>query len=1622
MRLVIVLAVAVVLVLLSLLYAMNTQTGTAFLLDKVSTQIGANLNYSDGTLREGVWVSNFQLKPTDDIEIKIDRAFIKLGWRSLFAKQVHLVDSELGTLDIINHKAPTGEPFDYMTVDLPFTLKVDNSTVQTIAFHQKDQKTFHLRDGHIQSATWSGTRINTQGTSISYERDVVVNNATGFIDLSDSYPLDVRADINVKALDDVYFDTLYTHATGSLKRTVGKVVSAYNGYDVRGEFSVQGLDDNVPFSAKLYVDDMVLPYAEEQQIHFTDGVITAEGVIDEIEIRLNSDLTAKDIPSGRYHGRGVITPTKGMDIPFLKANTPSGVLTAKGSMDWQHEFKLHADVKGDSYQIRDVLPIEYQDYQAYLPKTLTGTLGVDYDYLDKDSNETRLQFNLAQQDGEQVNVRLAQSQDNPNADWHIHADWQHLYRTNVPSLDNIHSKRGNVHIRLAEGRTFVEGRADIDKLSVAPKGDYIIKANIEKGERIHLDDFKYQGVMGDLAGHGRIDLATKQAPLTWQFDLNTQKLVPNAYFDTPNKTPIHTLSGRLVAMGRLREGENGTTHDFDITDSDLVATLDDKKQLALDGKGGGVVLLNGSDVRHFKAYFDGAINQDFIKLGKSNLNVVAQGNLDAITIDKLNLNNDKLGTLSATGKLGLTKGIAWGVNAHLDKVDTSVISPDFKAVITGKLASQGAYGDKLDSIQASFDGQVQNDKIPQGRLNFDVLGKGNVIDIKRLSHTGQAGSLNATGKVDIDKRAWDIKAGMTQFDMGQFVRGVDSKLTGQLASKGHWKDTQAIDISGLDVHGTLNGQPLTAKGSLSVLLDLPKNLDNYVARLKQTAHTPKSPNELIDLQKQLHAHAYQTRQIIKHMTANDLSVQLGDNTLAMNGDKGRLTTTVSVQDLGQIVPSASGRIVGGMVLADDRQALPTLYVDLDVNDVRTKDVIVQRVDVLGKVVNLGNLPSQLAIEVDNIIALGRVVKSARLDFKGTQESHTASFATKNADLEMSAHVKGGFNGKTMQYQGVLGQGQVVSKFGQIRQTQPAEFSYTVKNNHIKIAPHCWQTTKDARTGSLCLQDMLSYHDAGANINLVVQNLDTSVLSPALPSDMRWRSVLNGKVQASWQQGKSPLINAVLYSDNGRVGISQEGGYVEMPYERVSVIAKSVPAGLKIRTDIAGTIGTGYADVVIDPYKTNKPISGAMAIEGVDLAVVQPFFPDLQTLAGMVDIAGAVGGTLTKPLFFGTAELKRGQLAVAGVPLMLSGIQADMDIQGDYAKLKGGFWAGEGRGKLTGQIDWKNSIQAQLGIMGEHLTIDSPPLLMAEFSPDIEILVKPTEQYVNVKGVISVPNATIRPPETTETIVSQSGDVTVIDRRKVANVNEILATVKPWSINADIGLDLGDNVVFRGFGAKLPLAGALHLTQSGQDSMKARGVVQVAKRATIDGIGQNLELNYAQIRFNGDMLNPHLSIEAEKQIEGQTVGVRVKGTANKPDISVFNSAGLTEQQAMNAIITGRISEANDAQVSEQSFRSQVTNNLAAAGLNLGLSGTRNITNQIGNALGLENLTVDAQGNSHDTSLNITGYISPDLYIRYGVGVFNAKTQLSMRYQLTRRVYVEATKATENMVDVIYRWKF
>ncbi len=1612
-------------------YAAGTESGTKFLLEKISAETGIKFKYGRGNLRDGLLVTDIDIEATEDLEILVDKAYVKIGWRAVFAKEVHLRDADIQRIEIINKKPPTGEPFDYKTLKLPVNLRFDQAKIKTIVYKQATKDPIVIHDISARDLTWVGSMVTVGRGNLQYADIVKVSALQGEIDLQGDYPLDLSAIAEVSALEKAYIDPLNITATGSLKRTVGKVRSRYNDNDVSGDFVVQGLDKDSPFQAKLQWDDILIPYAESQAIRLKSGTATASGVISEIRLRINTELTAKDIPSGHYQGRAVIANSQ-LRIDRLDAQVPAGNLILQGILDWKNSFDAKVRATGSNFDIRRAIPDDYADFKAYAPQKFNGRLSLHYQQQNSAGN-VEIDADLRQRNGEHINANIARGKTSAKvkqvAPWYIDATWQNLTRRDVPNIGNIDSPSGQADVIVRGSTLSVDANAVINELNAAPKGNYDVRVR-KAGNVIDINRLKYNGIVGDLSGTGQIQLATKKRPLTWQIDARTNGLLPKKY---RSDLPLERLTGSISASGRLvnisKSGVKGQRHIINLNNTDLQAQLDatqDGRAIGITGGGDAKVDIVGGELSMFDARFDGQV--DTADVPKGRLSINAAGTPRLISIRKLNYKGEA-GAVNAKGVIDLRKNIGWTVDGRFDDFNLGYFLPNNPAIITGDLKTSGEWQTapknkanakgKLNRFAVNFDGVLDAEQLPAGKLTIDASGDAQLIRIKRFRHVGAAGSIDASGTVDVRQGiAWDIKAVMNRFNLGYFLKSTPSAITGTIDTDGRWSDTQqTINIKQINLTGMLKGQPLSAKGSLAAKMRLPKDLASYFKRLQtQDAQAQyKQVNALID-----------------SLNANNLVLRWGDNYITANGNAKQLQAKINITSLDQLSSKLTGKVTGGATLSQPAgQALPTIYIDLVGERLALPGFILRQGRIRGKIVNLANSPSQLIISAEGLDAGGQSFKSVNASFNGTEQAHVVDLNVANEQLDIAARLKGGFNRNTLSWSGVIGKGRVKSRYATLNQLQPAQLIVNLPNKQngsdrelkVQLAAHCWQAAD--QTGKLCLRENLIASPSGGQVDLALQKLDASLFSVFLPKDIDWQGQINGKAIVGWQRGRPPTINTTLYSDNGKIGLLQDGDSapVSLSYKRVSLIALSVPEGLKLRTDInTGRGARGYAEVIVDPYKNPKPISGALVLNELNLAIFKPFFPGMRVLEGNITMAGGLGGTLEKPQFYGDVKFANGRIAMLDLPVNLRKVNVDAKIRGTQATIDGTFNSGTGSGTLTGTVNWQQKLQAKLSIVGERLVLTQPPLLLAEINPDIDIIVRPGDRYVNITGAISVPSATIRPPEASEDIITQTEDAVVLDRRLIGNIDEVLAISKPWSINADIGVDLGDDINFRGFGAVIPLAGAINITQNGTGIMRATGVVQVSRRTNINAFGQSLELNYGQVRFNGDVMKPNLSIEAVKVISGKTVGVRVKGSTESPNIIVFNNAGLTQQQAMNALVTGRIDNKSATQISEQGFKSQVTNNLAAAGLSFGLSGTRNLTNQIGQAFGLQSLTVDASGGSEDTNVNVTGYVTPDLYIRYGVGVFNAQNSLSVRYQLTRRIYVEATSAAENAVDVVYSWQF
>jgi len=79
----------------------------------------------------------------------------------------------------------------------------------------------------------------------------------------------------------------------------------------------------------------------------------------------------------------------------------------------------------------------------------------------------------------------------------------------------------------------------------------------------------------------------------------------------------------------------------------------------------------------------------------------------------------------------------------------------------------------------------------------------------------------------------------------------------------------------------------------------------------------------------------------------------------------------------------------------------------------------------------------------------------------------------------------------------------------------------------------------------------------------------------------------------------------------------------------------------------------------------------------------------------------------------------------------------------------------------------------------------------------------------------------------------------------------------------------------------------------------------------------------------------------------------------------------------------------------------------------------ITKSLGDAFGLDTLEFNPGANGNGSALALGKYLSPDLYVGYGVGLLDNANTFNIRYRLTKRLVFESnTSATGTGADLTY----
>lgn len=923
-----------------------------------------------------------------------------------------------------------------------------------------------------------------------------------------------------------------------------------------------------------------------------------------------------------------------------------------------------------------------------------------------------------------------------------------------------------------------------------------------------------------------------------------------------------------------------------------------------------------------------------------------------------------------------------------DMAETVKLTGDSTTAILFEDAKKGgAFKGYAVQYDGHFTAVNTQNHTADGKLQVKLAGTPDYLEIERLYHDGIAGQIDAKGHLNlVNGVQWDIHSNLLNFKPHYFYSAVNGNISGIIKTKGEWSDhNKKIDIEQLNLAGTLNNKSLRGTGQLSV------NLNHLDKGLK-----------------------YQ------QFNANQLTLIYAQNQMQVTGDQNQMLMRVNAPALYEIYSSLKGKIYGDLVLS--RQQRLQLNSNLIVDNFAYDDVVmVEKMKLQGELPISDEIPSQLVLTVQNANLGSRQIKQATANLTGTYLSHVLKIDSQQPRSKFYMQIAGGINNHR-QWLGQIQKGYFQSPRMKLEQNRNADVVYHLDKKTLSVAKHCWNNGNN----QLCFDHNIFVSPEQANISVMTKNIYIQDLEAFIPDGLEITGQLNGYAKMDWKKGQSPQLDAQLFTKNGVIGLMGEQPNEEgtvLAYDDLSLIAKTTAQGLLIRSNMkTPSIGTGYANVLIKPEIKGMPMTGEVAFEQVQLEVLRPFIDDVRQMSGTLSVAGKIDGTLTKPEFYGDLRLKNGVFSLNTLPVDLNNIELYMGIRQDTALINGTFYSGQGLATLAGKAAWGQQPYLRLKLKGDNLLIRQAPQIMAAANTDMNLEILPMQKRISVDGKIHIPRALINMPESSAEVVEVSPDVRVV-RSNQAQI-ATLTRAKAWDINANIGLSLGNQIIFQGFDARIPLTGKLDLTQKGtQIAMRAVGAIGSTRQVQISAYGQTLNLTRAIARFNGALVNPTLDINASKTIQGDIVGVRVLGTALSPNIQIYSDAGLSEQQALNALLTGSISDGTSASAtSTESFKSDVNNAVAAAGISMGLGGTRALTNQIGRAFGLSGLSLDAQSSGSDTQVSLTGYITPDLYIRYGVGVFSPVNRLSLRYQINRRLYLEASQDTERAIDLFYNWRF
>jgi len=725
-----------------------------------------------------------------------------------------------------------------------------------------------------------------------------------------------------------------------------------------------------------------------------------------------------------------------------------------------------------------------------------------------------------------------------------------------------------------------------------------------------------------------------------------------------------------------------------------------------------------------------------------------------------------------------------------------------------------------------------------------------------------------------------------------------------------------------------------------------------------------------------------------------LLVRMGDNRISGNGSldsrlRGQLE--LALPRLGQLWPGMQGQMQGQLSMAGTLQA-PQGQLALSGERLAFGDPSLRRLQ-LDATLD-ARQQARIGLNLRGIRIGDTYLGRLQADGRGDQRRQALEVELQGPLLQLALALDGSLN-EQGDWRGRIASGRVQSG-GQDWQLQQAATLERLASGRLNLGAHCWQ----AGDASLCGGQQRLMPQPSLDWRL--QNFPLASLQPWLPEDFAWQGRLDGQLKVDLPES-GPNGQVVLDAGAGNLRIRQpdEEQWLDFPYDSLRLDSTLRPRRVESQLRfVSARLGELVLQAQIDPRPARKPVSGEFRLDGFDLAVLRPFVPMAEKLEGKLQGNGSITGHLLAPQINGQLRLDGGELSGSELPVSLENLQLQALIAGEQVQLSGDWRSGEqGRGNLRGELTWAEGLSGDLAVQGQRLPVKVEPYAELEVEPDLQLQLR--AQRLAVSGKVGVPRGLISVRELPPSTVKVSGDARVVGR-------EVPEVEQGLGIAMDVDVEVGqDKLAFSGFGLTADLRGRVHIG----DNLDTRGELDLVK-GRYRAYGQRLTIRRARLLFTGPIDQPFLDVEAIRRVDTVVAGIRLSGSAEQPSTTVFAEPAMSQEQALSYLVLGRPlgQSAGDNSM------------LGQAALALGLAGSSSLTTSLANRLGIQDFQLDTEGSGVTTSVVASGNITERLSLRYGVGVFEPANTIALRYELSRRLYLEAASGLASSLDLFYRRDF